>query len=174
MKIAQIGAKYNYATIPVKNADTVVIPSGVPVCFAYNGTDDGLAVVLPSTALAAGAHTFFAGVLEVAGQTSLGLSQIAQCVVDGLATNAKIILVTRASTTVSFNSYSALTVGQLLQLDTVGNAFLTAATVGATSYVPFAAVAQTLASGASSTSGTGAFSAATAVTAAIKVHLRTM
>jgi hypothetical protein len=36
-----------------KNARSTALTSGQPVCWAYNGTDDGLAVTIPATAILA-------------------------------------------------------------------------------------------------------------------------
>lgn len=154
MRQATLGAKPHLKTIPIKNADTVVIPNGTPVAFIFNGTDDGLAVVLPATAGAAKATSLLAGIAEMPGSVSIPVGGIGQAVVEGICLSVKITQSTRATSTDSFNSFPAIAVGDVLVVDTVGNALSRFGSQGQEDELQFAMAGQSLASGASSASNT--------------------
>lgn len=173
MRLPTLGAKYQTNFIQVKNGETsAAINSGQPVCFAFNGTDDGLAVVLPATAAASKASSFFAGVLQVPGSASLAAGGIGDAQIFGMVTNAKITLATRATSTDSFASYASAAIGFALNLDTVGNGFTTSNTVAALTGLAYAILGQSIASSASTVSTSA--NTATSATASVKVFIRAM
>lgn len=182
MRLPTLGAKYQTVIVQVKNADTVVLPNGTPVCFAYNGTDDGLAVVLPNTGGAAKATTLFAGVVEFTGTsagTGLPVGSIGDAFFFGMVTNARLLLVTRSATSAVWPSYAAVAVGDALGIDTVNNAFTDLATGAQSAYAPIAvagfAQASTTTQASTTSSGSlSGFNAATALTIAGKIMLRGM
>lgn len=183
MRLPTLGAKYQTVIVQVKNADTVVIPNGSPVCFVMNGTDDGLAVVLPNTGGAAKATTLFAGVVEFTGTsagTGLPVGSIGDSFFFGMVTNARVELVTRSATSANWPSYAALAVGDALDVDTINNVFTDVATGAASAYAPYAVLGQSVPSAttqlSSSTSVASllAQSAATVLTTAVKAFLRAM
>lgn len=182
MRLPTLGAKYQTVIVQVKNADTVVIPNGTPICFVFNGTDDGLAVVLPNTGGAAKATTLFAGVVEFTGTsagTGLPVGSIGDAFFFGMVTNAKVLVATRAATTAVWPSYAALALGDALGVDTVNNAFTDLATGAQSAYAPFAALGFTLASATTqassvTTGSLGSFTASTALVLTGKVQLRAM
>lgn len=151
----------------IKNADTVVIPVGSPVILAMNGTNDGLAVVLPSTA---GSLAKIVGFGFGVATTTMQIADLGNSVVFGMCYSLLIQLISRATTN-SWATYNALSVGQFLSIDSVNNQFVTAATTTAES--PFMAViAQTLAAGAGTASSTA--DSRTAITALIQAFVRVM
>lgn len=179
MRLPTLGAKYQTSIVQVKNADTVVLPNGTPVCFVYNGTDDGLAVVLPNTGGAAKATTLFAGVVEFSGSTSLAVGSVGDAFFFGMVTNARVLIVTRSATSANWPSYPALAIGDALGIDTVNNAFTDLATGAQSAYSPFAVQAFTVASATTqnstvTTGSLGSFTASTALILTGKVHLRAM
>lgn len=169
-----VGNKPLYTAITVKNAEaSVAIPNGTPVALVMNGTDDGLAVVLPSTAGATKASSFFQGVCYNPGGQILAVAALGQCIVGGLALNVRITQSTRATTTDSFNSWTSCALGDILSVDTVANG-LSRSGAGSNSHVGFLAVlGQTLASGASSGS-TGNSSLGLAIQVTAKCIIRVM
>lgn len=183
MRLPTLGAKYQTVIVQVKNADTVVIPNGTPVCFVYNGTDDGLAVVLPNTGGAAKATTLFAGVCEFTGTsagTGLPVGSIGDAFFFGMVTNAKVLVVTRSATSAAWPSYPAIAVGDALAIDTVNNVFTDLATGAQSAYDPLAAAgftiasATTQASNAFSTGASSAYNASTMLITAGKCMMRGM
>lgn len=168
---------------------SATIPVGAPICFVMDGTEDGFAAVLPSTAGAAKTPELFAGVNVTAGTgvTPNGFGQF-QCY--GLCNYALVAQQTRAASTDSYASAAALSVGQPLQIDTVNNAFVIGSEVtgamtivtGATTATvavdfgnmkpPIAVMAQTLASAASAASTSS--DSSVKKTYGVKVFLRAM
>jgi hypothetical protein len=154
-----------------------------------DGTEDGFAAVLPSTAGAAKVPELFAGVNVTAGTgvTPNGFGQY-QCY--GLCNYALVAQQSRAASTDSYASAAALSVGQPLLIDTVNNAFaignqvtgaMTIVTGATTDTVavnfgnmtpPIAVMAQTLASAASSASTSS--DSTVKKTYGVKVWLRAM
>lgn len=173
--IAQLGKKPVSESVTFKNADTVTLPNGNVVCLIFNGTDDGLAVVLPSTAGANIANTLSVGVVTNPGtDNGIAPGKWGQVVTFGLCLNAKITTSTRTATTASFASWAALGIGDYLAPETVGNGLAfqgkgTAASNG--SAVEFV-LAQSIASSSGAASTTSNTSLVMQQTA--KVFLRTM
>lgn len=147
------------------------IAVGTPVCYVFDGTDDGLAVVLPSSAAAAKAHTLFAGII-VDNALGTDLPKLGRVLVSGLCRTTKVMLQTRAASTDSFASYSAGAVGDALVVNTVANALLRTAAGAASAYAPIAVLGETYASGASSASATS--DTRTLISSSLKTFIRAM
>jgi len=168
---------------------SATIPVGAPICYVMDGTEDGFAAVLPSTAGAAKTPELFAGVNVTAGTgvTPNGFGQF-QCY--GLCNYALFAQQTRAASTDSYASAASVAIGAPLQIDTVNNAFATDAeftgaitiVTGATTATvaanfgngkpPMFVMAQTLASAASSASTSS--DSSTKKTYGVKIFLRAM
>lgn len=164
------------------------IPVGSPICYVMNGTEDGFAAVLPSTAGAAKCPELFAGVNVSPKAVAVNEYGVFRCY--GFVNYALVVQQSRAASTDSYVSAAALSVGQPLAIDTVNNAFKTSSQVtGAMTIVtnattdtvavnfgdgtpPIAVMAQTLASASSSASTTSDTSVKK--TYGVKVFLRAM
>lgn len=156
----------------VKNADTVTIQAGQPCIFVMNGTDDGLAVVLPSTAGAAKIASFTAG--PAIRNIEPGSMQNVQ--VYGFNRHAKVLRSTRAASTNDWASNSVTYgIGDLLVADSVGNSWVKSgvATNGIEAGVVVAATLGAFASLPSSNNGMNA-PTATAFYDAVKTFIRLM
>jgi hypothetical protein len=117
----------------VRNADTVSIPAGTPLVLNLSATpqpptytnglapgwEDGLQVVMPSTAGAQNANLFYYGVAV----NAIAPGQYGEALVFGVY-QGLIVRQTRAGTTVSWSVTPAVTVsGYALAVDPVNNAF---------------------------------------------------
>jgi len=99
------------------------------------GAEDGLQVVLPSSAASGGQGL---GTLAVqmlhygiaAGNMAYG--QYGECFIHGVFPYALVTRQTRSATTVSWPSIASLAAGQLLTVDSINNAYATEATSAAT------------------------------------------
>lgn len=160
--------------VTVKNVEvTSVIQSGQPCILAMAANiDDGLGVILPSNSTAVKVGAFFMGVAV----KSLNPGVVGDCQVWGFNRHTKVIRGTRAASTDAWPTFAAVTIGDLLSIDTVNNCF---ARSGAASNIgikwPFN-VAETLASVttmASSVLGQNAQSA-TAYLQGLRTFLRCM
>jgi hypothetical protein len=153
----------------VTNGESAEIAIGTPVCYAMDGTDNGSKVVLPSTGGVAKAHSLVAGIV-VEKNLPIKLPKSGVVQVAGYCPYAKIVRQTRAATTDSWASNTAVAIGDLLVVDTLVNALnRTAAGAASAFYAGFMA-AETLASVASSASSTS--ETRTAVTSSIKTFIR--
>jgi hypothetical protein len=173
MRFKQVGNKADLIAVVVRNADTVAINPGTPVCLNMNGTNDGLDVVLPSTGGATKSH---AGAYGVAiAPTGPGLQGIpvngyGEAQIFGVNGAVNLTRQTRASSTNTWNSEASIASYVIMQIDTSANGFSTVGTQAATQYLPFAIMIQSLASYASSASATS--DTRTAITASVKAFLR--
>lgn len=155
------------ATLIVRNDEaSATISKGQPVCFNMDGSREGKDVVLPGSLAAATANGFFAGIAleNIASQQSGKV----QC--RGVIQSVRVVLMTRAATTDGWASYPAYAVGDVLILNTVGNAMSRSTAGAATIVAPQCVAMQTLASAttqASTTSNTSLVSTTT-----IKAFLR--
>ena len=169
----QVGNKADLFAVVVRNADTVTIPLGTPVCLNMNGTNDGLDVVLPHTGGATKAHAFAYGVVVSPATPNLQgipVNQYGEAQIFGFVNNCVLTRQTRSASTVSWNSEASIASYNILQIDTVANGFSTSGTQAATAYLPFAILQQSLASYASSVSATS--DTRTAITANVKAFVR--
>jgi hypothetical protein len=182
MRSPTLGAKANQLLITVRNADTVAIPAGAVASFNANNTNDGVDVVNIATAAANQQAGLFAGIAP----RSISAGAVDDIIAYGLVLNAKITLMTRSASTISYVSYPAIAVGDILQAESVngGLSRSTAGTANSDSLYPwianFAMPSQTsLASGATLTAsvGTGIYgtwSAVSGIGVYAKVFVRSM
>jgi hypothetical protein len=166
----------------VKNAEAAdTIPAGSPVALVLNGTDDGLAVVLPKTATAVKGHTLNYGV--ALGPIAVGQRGRAQAY--GFCRNTVTVVRTRSASDANWASTAAGAVGDPLIIDTANNAFKRASipavdvtgTAGSDTiardfnmFAPLAVLAQTL--GSASTVASTAEDTRLVSTALVKTFLR--
>lgn len=187
MRSQTLGDKADFLAARVRNAEaSATIPRGTPVALILNGTDDGLAVVLPSTAGVTPCAVAKYGVALddiLAGQ--LGEVQLA-----GICRYAVFSVNTRASSTgaASWSAQVSVASFVVLSINTVNNFFSTkASSIGFASIastdtlaalvipvLPDAAgiLAQSVASQAASATTTS--ETRTVITQAVKVFLRMM
>jgi hypothetical protein len=169
MQAKIIGNKPERLSIPVINTETAEIEVGVPVVFAANGTDDGVAVCLPASKTAAYADTLFAGIV-VEKNLPIVLPKTGKAQVYGVCPTSRICRQTRAATTDSFSTAPAIAIGDIFLVNTVVNA-LSRSAAGAASQAPGRIHAfQTVASAAGVASN--ATDTRTLVTSNIKTFIR--
>lgn len=155
--------------VQVRNDEaSLAIGVGEPCCLVMDGTRDGLDVVTATTGAGAKATTLLAGVAN----SSIAASERGMVQVYGVIDNLKLIRQTRAASTDSYQSFTAIAIGDKLQVQTVGNGFSRAGAGAASDHKGYAAAGATYASGASSASTTS--DSSTEVTTAIKAFLRIM
>ena len=157
------------AFIRVRNAESSsAIGLGVPCAFVMNATNDGLDVVLQSTAAAAKATTLFAGIAT----HSIAAGTFGEVQVYGFCRNAVVIRQTRATVTDSFSSDPAIAIGDRLYVDTAGVGLKRSDAGAASVGLAFAVACETKASSASTVSTTSDTSLVKSNT--IKVFLRAL
>lgn len=154
-------------THAVKNSDTVTIPSGTPVVYTMNGTDDGLQVVLPSTSNAAAINAFTVGVAT----KDIPAGKLGEVAVYGFIRNARVARTTRAASTAAWGSMAAIAIATPLAVDTTYNAFASS-TAGQTFIDPWVVAAENVASTASLPSSVGG--TATVLYQSVRAFLRFM
>lgn len=147
-----IGNKADHVRVNVKSAEaSASIPRGTPLSLVLNGTDDGLAVVLPATNAAAKANSGAFGV----ALADIAAGQYGESMIFGIVPYALITRMTRAASSDSWTSSASLAAGVLLALDTINNAFLVAsASLGSNNFLPFALLAESIGSNAASATAT--------------------
>ena len=153
----------------VKNAELVTIPAGTPVVYAFNGTDDGLAVIMPSSSTAAKIGAFAAGVTV----KSIEPGKLGDIQVYGFNRKTLLARGTRANSTSDWPTMAALAIGATLGVNSTNNA-VDAAGIAASDASIFAA--ESLAAGptlGSSNVGAGVASG-TIYYQALKTFLRFM
>ena len=176
MRFKRVGNKNDTVSLVVKSAESsATIPRGNPVCLVSNGTDDGLAVVLPTTGGAAKATSLAFGVTL----SAINPSAYGEVQVYGFCRAAKYSRArTRAASTDAYASTAALSVGQILSIDTLAGAgsggFQPAALGAASGFLPYAVMMETLDSIETQASTTSATHVASFVTGYCKVFLRMM
>ncbi len=105
MRFKTVGNKYDAAFIVVRNSmSTKTIPTGAPVFFALNGTNDGLDVTDAQTAAGAGEEAI-AGVLVT---QNFAPNAYGEAQVFGICGQTRIVNGSRASSTDSYNSFTAI------------------------------------------------------------------
>lgn len=172
MRIKTIGNKGDSALIVIRNADTANMPIGTPVMYNMNGTNDGLDVVLPTTAGAANKHqALLCGVIATPG--GVAVNATGEAVAYGLHTATVLTRQTRSASTVSWASEASIASYVQLQPETVANGMQTVSgTVAASAFIPYGILVQSLASYSSSASSTA--DTRTAITAAVRAFFRIM
>src|SRR6185436_14861164 len=138
MRISTVGNKSDHVAIVVKNGEaSASIPRGTPLVLALNGTDDGLAVVLPASATAQKAGTQQMGV--ALGTMAAGTT--GEAIVYGIAPYAIITRATRAASSDSWSASGSHSNFWVLAIDTLNNAFLPqASSLLTNTFVPQAAL----------------------------------
>lgn len=139
MRMKFVGNKADHILAVVKNEEsTASIPAGAPVALAigntgplgWNGTDDGIAVVLPKTATAKLASSLWFGI-ATASIANLAIGEVTMFGV----VNA--ILNVGTYTTGTSSASSTIPAGALLCIDTVNNCLqLASASLGSGNFVP--------------------------------------
>jgi hypothetical protein len=172
MSFKQAGNKRDNVIIVVKNAESsATLTAKTPVCFYMNGTDDGLAVVKPSTGGVPAAHAAFAGCLL----ESIAVGKCGESMIYGFVEDAVLLRMVRANTSggSSWTSSDSIAKFTPLNVDTVNDCFSSFATVvAATGYLPFAFLAEDVTSQAAS--ATNATDTRTAITVAANIFVRSM
>jgi len=125
-----VGNKADKIIMNIKNGESATtIPAGTPVVLNLSTTadasNDGLSVVLPSTA---GDPLSFACKFGVA-TTDVAVGALGEAVLFGIVTNALITRATRAGSTASFSTFTTYASGIGLGIDTVNNAFSVGASI---------------------------------------------
>ena len=120
MNFLPVGNKADHIRLTLKNEDTVSIPPGTPVSLMLNGTDDGLAIALPSTNGAAKAQSAFLGVTLA----THAVNDVGTVISFGIVPYALLTVMTRGASSNSWSSSASVAVGELLAIDTINNAFL--------------------------------------------------
>lgn len=167
MRMKQVGNKADVLAVVIRNADTATIPLGTPVILVLNGTNDGLDVVLPSTAGASKMHSLAYGVTIGPAITA---NSYGEAMIFGFHSNVVLTRQTRSASTVTWASEASIASFVLMNIESVANGFQIGATLASTNFLPFAVLAQSLASYASSATATT--DSRTALTAAVKAFLR--
>lgn len=146
-----LGEHFRSAVLNEDATFAATMPVGTVVVMSLNGTDDGTAVVMPSTAGAAQTQAAAFGVLNAPAPYNTGA--LVYATRNGLC-NAIITLQTRATTN-SWASGASSAQWQVLTIDTVNNCLLTAsASKGTFPYQPIAYLASSINSYTGSASAT--------------------
>lgn len=130
MRAKYVGNKADRIINIVKSGEaTASIPRGTPLILnvtSVAGADDGLAVVLPSTA--GNANSF--GLRYGVGIQTMAPGEFGESIVFGVAPYALIVRGARTATSLSWASVASLSsVGVLLGVDTAANAFVIGASI---------------------------------------------
>jgi len=173
MRLRHVGNKNDIAAVNVINADANTIPFGSPVFFDFNGTRDGRAVVDANSAAAA-KQGLFAGILL----QTLATGQAGEAIVFGMFEKVSVIRATRAATTDSFASQSAIAVGDVMGFvsGSAINGMSRAAAAASTNTPNFVIAGEVAASLASSAASdvTGSLSSLTMNSLYLKCFIRAM
>lgn len=139
MRFKSVGNKADHFIGVVKNEEaSASIPAGTPLCLVmgktgylgWNGTDDGISVVLPKTAGAALASSFLYGIATAA----IANQSVGEALMFGIG-NA--ILNMGTYTTGTSSASSTMPAGAILCLDTLNNCLqLASVSLGSGNFVP--------------------------------------
>lgn len=171
MRMKTVGNKRDLMAVVIRNNAGASIPIGTPVCLNMNGTNDGLDVVLPNSATAK-SHAFAYGVtLATYADQQYGEAQVF-----GFCPNIVMLRQTRSASTADWSSNNAgFALGHILVIDTAGNRFSTSGgTQAITGYLPFAVLAESIATWASTASSDATADTRLSITVASKAFLRMM
>lgn len=182
MKFQSLGNKPTFIDDFVRNDEaSAALTVGKPVCFSFDGAEDGLGVVYPSTVNDAQLiHLYFAGIVT---DLSVPVGNVGNARRYGVCLQTVITRATRSATSggASWSSVTSLAKGQFLGFDTVNNNLLTIAStlaVPATDSsalsltLPYLFLAETVASIAASATATT--DSRTVLTVAAKVFVRVL
>jgi len=172
MRFKQVGNKQDTVSLVVRSAESsLTIAQGNPVSLVMNGTQDGLAVVLPVTATAAKGTALAFGVAHAA----INPNDYGEVQIFGFCNKVKYARArTRAASTDAYASTAAMSVGQQLLIDTVNNAFYPGAAQAASAFMPYAVICETLDSLDSVASTSSVTAVASYATGFCKAFLRMM
>lgn len=171
MRYKTVGNKRDLIAVVIKNAEvSATIPQGSPVTLICNGTEDGIAVVLPGTAGDAKNGAFKYGVCL----RDLTVGVYGEAQVFGFNDYTLITRNTRAATSDSWSTVASSAVGVALGYDSLNNAFVANASMAGSlgTLHANAVLASTLASSAGAATATS--DTRTAITAAAKTFIRMM
>ena len=161
MRFKQNGNKKDIVAVVIYNNEASAdIPLGAPVCLSFNGTQDGLGVVLPATAADIGQSTGAFG----ASMGTYAAGKYGEAQVFG-ACNVKVMR-TRAA---SSDTFAALANYSPIKAESTNNSFMTVASNGASAFIPVGFVAGSIAAVA-----TTAASTQTMTTQLVQCFLRMM
>lgn len=160
----------DHILVGIQNGEaSASIPAGTPVILSLNGTGDGFAVVLPSTAGAAKSNALAFGVAVntlVTGQRDSAFAY-------GYSPYNILTIMTRAASSNSWTSSASISSFALLGIDTVNNAFSTiSASAGSGNWGVMGVLIQSVASSAASATNTS--DTRTAITNAVTAFIRMM
>lgn len=177
MRFKTVGNKYDSAFIVVRNSSAADIPVGAPVFFTMNGTNDGIDVI-GANAAAGAKQVFFAGIVAAPSGPNLNVlaaSGYGEAQVFGLCQQTRVVTITRAASTDSYNSVTAIVVGDIMQINTLtsADAISRSAAGSASALVWNIQAAQAYTSTASQSSSFDTTSR-TAITTALKTFIRAM
>lgn len=168
MRFRQIGGKADAITVSVRNAETSSIPQGTPLVLALNGVDDGLAVVLPSSAGAAKTNALIYCITPVA----IAANEIVDAFVYGYVPYTRVLTATRAASTDSWSSSASLNSLGVLVVDTINDALsLFSESQADGDFLPPFVLGQTVAAVAASASATSDTRTAIVTTKRVFVRL---
>jgi hypothetical protein len=171
MRFKQNGNKKDIVAVVVRNDEaSASIPRGTPVTLVLDGTEDGVAVVLPSTAGDAKNGAFKYGIAV----NTIAAGDYGESQVFGHCSYAILTRATRAATSDSWTSSQSQDSGIALGWDSINNALvMNASAVGSLGTLHANCV---LASSISSiaASATATSLTLTAITVAAKVFIRMM
>jgi len=168
MRFQTLGDKSEFIAVRVRNGEaSATIPAGTPVVLSANGTEDGLAVVLPTSSTAAKIGAFAFGVAT----REMVAGRLGEVETNGVYNTAIIVHAVRAASTDSFASFASQAVGALLGIVTNANGFSVVAASTASAIVG-AYLLASFATGASTVSTTA--NTSLVQTSARKVFLRYM
>lgn len=171
MRVKTVGNKADKSLVVIRNGEaSASIPRGTPVTLVFNGTNDGLDVVLPSTAGDAKNGAFKYGItVDTLASGAFGESQVF-----GYSPYALLTKMTRAASSDSWTSSASSASGIAMGWDSINNALIgNASMVGSLGTLRAGVVlAASLASSAASASNTS--DTRTAITNAVQVFIRMM
>ena len=167
MRFKAIGNKADNVIGVVRNNDTVSIPRGTPLVLQIDQTNDGLDVLLPSTA----GNPLSAALRYGVALSTMAVGDYGETFLFGVCPYVLISRMTRAASTDSWTSSASQASGIGLGLDTLNNVFLLGASAaGSVLSAPNAVLIDSLASAAASASATS--DSRTAVTSGVRAFVR--
>lgn len=182
MRLPVLGGKPQQIIVQCKNGEASAdiggtgMGPGIPVVLTANGTDDGLSVVLSSTAAANQLTSLGYGIAPVVIKNG----QIGDVVMFGVVLSAKLVLQTRSASTAAWASWVAGATGDALIPETVNNGLkfgFSGSSMNASAVQPPMVAMQSWASGttqASSFTLAGASTTVSALYMNLRIFVRSM
>jgi len=170
MRFKQVGNKADTAFIVIRNSEATDLPLGAPCFFTMNGTNDGLDII-DATSAAGAKQGFFAGITA----SIILAGQFGEAQVFGLCQNTRVATITRAASTDSYNSVTAILVGDIMAINTLTLAdAISRSGAGSATAALFNIVAAQSYSSTASQSSSFDTTSRTAITTYLKTFLRAM